>query len=164
MLQRMLRRNFAFVLAALGILLNIVLIAAPATAQTRVSDKDLEALIHNLRDDSKSFEPVFNKAIDRSIIRKTSRDKDSKELAARFTKETDWLLNSFKKTKKGDQELDDLFATGEQIDKEVQELNLGPETTTRWQKISAELDQLAAAFEISIPTHRYPAPPPPAGP
>ena len=41
-------------------------------AQGRINDKDLENLIRNLRDDAKSFRPVFSAGLKKSTIRKTS--------------------------------------------------------------------------------------------
>ena len=41
-----------------------------------MSDKDVQALMQNLRDDAKSFKPQFNSAISKSTIRKTSREKE----------------------------------------------------------------------------------------
>jgi hypothetical protein len=122
--------------------------AVPAFCQGRISDKDLENLMRNLRDDAKSFRPVFTSDIHKSTIRKTSREKDAKALADRLEKESEALLNRFKDTKKGDAELSTVTGTAQQIDALVAQLRLGPQTTSRWEKIQSEVQQISGAFGI----------------
>src|ERR1700758_5277975 len=71
-------------------------------AQKRVSDRDVEALMKNLREDSKSFRENFDAALKKSAIRRTSQEKDAKGLIASFEKQTDSMFSEFKKTKRGD--------------------------------------------------------------
>jgi hypothetical protein len=56
------------------ILLTVVLGAARfAAAQGRLSDKDLQRLMQNLKDDAQPFRQSFANALKKSTIRKTSR-------------------------------------------------------------------------------------------
>ncbi|MGA8593505.1 MAG: DUF3011 domain-containing protein [Bryobacteraceae bacterium] len=119
-----------------------------AAAQNRINDKDLEGLMKNLRDDAKSFQPTFNSAISKSTIRKTSREKDAKNLVASFIKQTDAALNNFKKTRKADANVQNVMSTGQQIDKLAYGLNLGGQTASKWDKIRTELQQVAGAFGL----------------
>ena len=137
------RRLVIVALAIIGLTLG-------ASAQNRLSDKDIEALMTNLRNDTKSFRPQFNSAIHKSIIRKTSREKDAKTLILNFENQTKGLSESFKKTKKGT-ELPTVISTSDQIDKLINELKLDTGITSRWQKIRAELSQLSTAFGVSPP-------------
>ena len=57
-----------------------------ANAQGRLSDKDIEHLMDNVKDDVKSFRPNFNSAISKSSIRKTSREKDAKKWSPAWRK------------------------------------------------------------------------------
>ena len=122
-----------------------------AAAQGRVNDKDMAALLRNLRDDSKSFQPVFNDAIKRSLIRKTSREKDAKDLVSRFVRQTDGALNTFRRRKQIDNTFPDVLSTGVQINRLVYDLNLDRRATDRWEKIRAELHQLALAAGVQDP-------------
>ncbi len=119
-----------------------------AAAQNRINDKDLEGLMRNLRDDAKSFQPTFNSAISKSTIRKTSREKDAKNLVASFIKQTDAALNNFKKTRKADANAQNVMSTGQQIDRLVYSLNLGGQTASKWDKIRTELQHVAGAFGL----------------
>jgi len=44
-----------------------------AAAQDRMSDKDVETTMNNIRQDSKKFSSIFNTAVKKSTFRKTAR-------------------------------------------------------------------------------------------
>jgi hypothetical protein len=123
-------------------------VAPFAKAQSRVSDKDVASLMGNLKDDVKSFRPKFNDAVHKSSIRKTSKEKDAKNLVERLQKETESMQNQFKKTKKADTELRVVMSTASQVDELVSSLQLGHDVNTRWGKIQTELRQIESAFGI----------------
>lgn len=118
-------------------------------AQTRLNDKDIESLMRNLRDDAKDFRPKFEAALKKSAVRKTSQEKDAKGLVTSFEKQTDAMLNEFKKTKKGDVAVEATLENAHQIDKLVNSLELGPQITSQWQKVQSELNHVANAFGIT---------------
>ena len=127
------------------------LLGLSAQAQSRVNDKDMEALMRNLRDDAKTFRPDFDAAIRKSTIRKTSQERDARDQAKAFVRQTETLLNRFKKTRNGQREFNDLMTTAQQIDANVNSLDLGPRVTDRWEKIRTELHQIASAY--GFPEH-----------
>ena len=59
----------------------------PAVAQGRLSDKDLQRLMQNLKDDAQPFRQSFANALKKSTIRKTSQEKDARALADTFAKQ-----------------------------------------------------------------------------
>jgi hypothetical protein len=137
-----------------GVIFLMSGVASLGYAQNRLNDKDLESLMRNLRDDAKSFRPKFNSAIQKSPIRKTSREKDAKALVSRFEKQTETMLNNFKRTKKGDADLPGVLSSAQQIDRYVYDLN-APQTALSWQKIQSELQQVSSAFGVA---EQYPNP------
>ena len=74
-------------------------VAHQGNAQSRVSDKDVEALMNNLRDDAYSFRARFSDAVKHSTIRKTSREKDANNLVEQFENQTQTMLDNFKHKK-----------------------------------------------------------------
>ena len=66
-------------------------------AQDRMSDKDLERTLNNLKSDAKTFSSTFGSALGKSAIRKTSQEKDAKTLVENFNKQSDAVPNKFKK-------------------------------------------------------------------
>jgi len=143
------KRNFrASFYLAVALAIMALTVAPFAKAQSRVSDKDVASLMGNLKDDVKSFRPKFNDAVHKSSIRKTSKEKDAKNLVERLQKETESMQNQFKKTKKSDTELRVVMSTASQVDELVSSLQLGHDVNTRWGKIQTELRQIESAFGI----------------
>ena len=120
--------------------------SAQAQAQVRVNDHDMEALMRNLRDDAKAFRPEFDSAVHKSTIRKTSQERDARDQAKAFERQTDMQLDHFKKTRHGQREFSGVMATAEQLDTIVNSLTLGPRVTERWEKIRTEVRQIADAY------------------
>ncbi len=50
---------------------------AAARAQGRLSDKDVQRVMQNLKDDAQPFHKSFAKALKKSTIRKTSQENDA---------------------------------------------------------------------------------------
>src|SRR6185312_10746409 len=125
------KRNFrASFYLAVALAIMALTVAPFAKAQSRVSDKDVASLMGNLKDDVKSFRPKFNDAVHKSSIRKTSKEKDAKNLVERLQKETESMQNQFKKTKKSDTELRVVMSTASQVDELVSSLQLGHDVNT----------------------------------
>jgi hypothetical protein len=126
-------------------------------AQGRLSDKDLQRLMQNLKDDAQPFHKNFAKALKKSTIRKTSQENDATALADTFAKQTNTALETFRHQQKADQEVIALVHTAAQIDPLVYSLQLNPQTTSQWERLRTELHQIAQAFGVPEP---YFAPPP----
>jgi hypothetical protein len=120
-------------------------------AQSRVSDRDVEALMRNLKDDSKSFKDNFDAALKKSAIRRTSQEKDAKSLVASFQKQTDSMLSEFKKTRKGDVAVENTISSAQEIERLMHNMQLDPKTQAEWNKIRVELSHVSAAFGIHVP-------------
>ncbi len=128
-----------------------------ALAQGRLSDKDLQQLMQNLKDDAGPFRQNFANALKKSTIRGTSQEKDAKALADTFAKQANTVLETFKHQQKADQAVVDLVHTAGQIDPLVYSLQLNAQTRSRWERLRTELHQIAQAYGIPEP---YLAPPP----
>lgn len=102
----------------------------------------------NLKKDAKSFRSTFNDAVHKSSIRKTSREKDAKNLAERFQKDTEGMLNAFKAKKKADTQLQTVRSTASQIDELMTSLQISGAAAQSWSKIQAELKQIEGAFGL----------------
>jgi hypothetical protein len=120
-------------------------------AQGRLSDKDLQRLMQNLKDDAQPFRQSFGNALKKSTIRKTTREKDARLLADTFAKQSNEALETFKHNQKADQQVTALVNTAAQIDPLVYSLQLNPQTTSQWEKLRTELHQIAQAFGVPEP-------------
>lgn len=128
--------------------------AALASGQGRLNDKDVEALMRNLKEDAKSFRPVFNSAVSKSTIRKTSREKQAKNTAESFEKKTAALADRFKKNKQAESYVQDVTVAARQLEVYIVDLRLGGQVTSKWDRIHSELNQLSGAFGITEPQAR----------
>ncbi len=115
----------------LGLILLLGLVGGDrlALAQGRLSDKDLQQLMQNLKDDAGPFRQNFANALKKSTIRGTSQEKDAKALADTFAKQANTALETFKHQQKADPQVVELVHTAAQIDPLVYSLQLNPQTT-----------------------------------
>lgn len=118
-------------------------------AQTRVSDKDVESMMKNLSEDAKKFTPSFNSGIAKSSIRKTTRERESKELVKRFEQQTSGMLKNFKKSKKVDAEIQLVLDSAGKIDQLLKEVNLGDQTVSKWNRLYEDLSMVSKSLGIS---------------
>jgi hypothetical protein len=135
----------------MGTLLAVAGSVSSLSAQSRVNDRDVESMMHNLRDDSKSFQPMFDNALKSSVIRKTSREKEGRTLAASFAKQTNGMLNTFKKTRKADLTLPPVLSTAAQIQEVIDVAQLNGSVITKWEKVKTELQQVSSSFGMNDP-------------
>ena len=144
-MQRWIRFGFLVLLA------GMVSASRPAVAQGRLSDKDLQRLMQNLKDDAQPFRQSFANALKKSTIRKTSREKDARALADTFAKEANQALETFKHNQKADQQVAALVNTAAKIDPLVYSLQLDMQTTSQWERLRTELHPIAQAFGVPEP-------------
>jgi hypothetical protein len=135
----------------LGLGLGILLALSGAQAQGRLSDKDLQRLMLNLKDDAQPFRQSFAKALQKSSIRKTTREKDARGLVDTFAKQASEILDAFKHEHTAEEGVNELVHTAAQIDPMVYSLQLNAQTTTQWEKLRNELHQIAQAYGVQEP-------------
>ena len=87
----------------LVLLAGLAGVSRPARAQGRLSDKDLQRLMQNLKDDAQPFRQSFANALKKSTIRKTSQEKDARALTDTFAKQANGALETLKHNQKADQ-------------------------------------------------------------
>jgi hypothetical protein len=131
--------------------LCVVSVNKPAVAQGRLSDRDLQRLMQNLKNDAEPFRQSFANALKKSSIRKTSKEKDAKALADTFARQANGALESFKHHQKADDAVAALVNTAGQIDPLVYSLQMNPQTTSQWERLRNELHDIAQAFGVPEP-------------
>jgi hypothetical protein len=125
----------------------------PTTAQSHLSDKDIEGLMTHMYDDAKKFRSNFNTSISKSTIRKTSQEKESKRLVEQFVKDVGDMRNEFKKKKRADATFPRVQAAAVQIDDLLQSVHLDAETNAGWGKVRAEFQQVSTSLNIPPVLH-----------
>ena len=126
----------------------MTLAALVVWGQSRMTDKDVEETMQNLKNEAKHFQSSFNSAIDKSTVRKTSREKDAKALVKTFAQQTDSMHTVFKGSKKADTSLPGVLDNAQKIDKLLADVPLGDNVTSSWSRVKSELNTLASAFNM----------------
>lgn len=131
---------------AFAFLLLLAFGGITALAQGRMSDQDVENGLKNMLSDAKKFRSSFDSAVGKSAIRKTSQEKDAKNLVEQFQKQTEQTLKQFQKDKTAGTGLAALRSNADQIDRVLATTAMGPNVTDQWSKVKTELGLLSSAF------------------
>jgi hypothetical protein len=150
-LEGTMRNRPASMAAAFCLLLCFLAAAQLANAQSRMSDKDIEHMMKNLKADSKQFQSLFNPAIAKSTIRKTTQEKDAKALVKNFRNQAEGMLNTFQRQKRADATLPLIMDSAQRIDKLLADVPLNGSVTSQWAKVKTELGTLAEQFNLPGP-------------
>jgi len=133
---------------AVTTLISLAFLCGALIAQTRVSDKDIEAMTKNLNQHAKKFVSAFNSGVGRPSIRKTSREKASKDLVKSFQQQTEVLMKNFKKNKAAGTEMHRVMETARQVRQLLDEVKLDATTMSAWNKTEELIGMLAKALEL----------------
>ena len=147
-LEGTMRNRPASLAAAFCLLLCFLATAQLANAQSRMSDKDIEHMMKNLKSDSKQFQSQFNSAISKSTIRKTTQEKDAKALVKNFRNQAEGMLGTFQSQKRADATLPLVMDSAQRIDKLLADVPLSGSVNSQWAKVKTELDTLAQQFNV----------------
>jgi hypothetical protein len=133
-------------------LLLVLLGGTLLSKQNRVNDKDIAAMMNNLKSDTKDFRSVFDSSVKKTSIRNTSKENDSKALVKLFDNQVQVMQKDFKDPQKADSELPVAINTANQIDLMLHQVSFDDRTNSAWAKAKTQLSQLAAAYGLKPPT------------
>jgi len=119
-----------------------------ARAQGRLSDKDVERTMRNARDDAKRFQSHFDSAVGKSIIRKTSQEKNAKKLVKTLTQQTEGMLKDFQRTKHAEKTIPTVMNTALQVREVMQSAQISGAAAGDWSRFRSEMNILAQAFNL----------------
>ena len=145
-----LRNPIRITAAALLALTFALLFAQPSFAQHRMSDRDIEALMKNLKQDGKKFQSSFNSSISKSAVRKTSQEKIYKDLVKSFQGQTDTMLSVFQSKHTADTTLPGVLSTARQIDDVFLDYQIPGNAKADWNNCKIILSKLALQFNLPM--------------
>ena len=117
------------------------------TAQGRMSDKDVEKTMDNLKNDAKQLRSDCNSALGKSTIR-GRQEKQFKSLLEQFQKQTESMHDNFKSGKNADADMKSVRERADEIDKSLTTTPLGDKADAQWGRVKSELNALSKAFGI----------------
>ena len=104
-----------------------------------MNDEDVERTMKNLKEDSQRFQSTFNSAISKSTVRKTSQEREYKNIVKTFRDQTEAMLNAFQDRKRADTTLPGVLDTAKRIDGVLRSVQLGENTTADRARCKAEI-------------------------
>jgi len=135
----------------LAVLLVVFASTLQPSAQTRLSDKDVEKVMGNLKDDAGKFRSSFNSAVGKSALRNTDQEKQAKSLVERFQKQTEDMLKHFKDNKAADTDLKNARDSAADIDRLLSTTPMGSGVEDNWNKVKGGMENISRAFGMDSP-------------
>ena len=141
-------------LISTAICLLVVLAASawttPAQIPYRISDKEVENMLHRLRRDSDKFKKSVDSALDKSSLNGTNREDDINAFVKDFYKESDNLYDRFKDHKSVSGDVQNVLDRASRIDGFMHRHQFRNNKAERdWNAVRADLDQLAEAYNVT---------------
>ena len=117
----------------------------------RITDKEVEALIHRIESQSDAFRRSLDSALDRSRLNNTRREDDINAFVKDFTKETKQLHDNFDRHRSTTNDVRVVLDRASQIDQFIyrNRLRNDREAQRDWAGLRALLDELAQVYHVN---------------
>jgi len=123
---------------------------SPSDLPYRISDKEVEEIIHRIENQSDQFRKSLNSALDKSRFNGTRREDDINEFVKEFYKETKTLHDHFDSHKSTSGDVQTVLDRAAQIDQFMRRNRLRKKEPQRdWSVLRGYLDELAAVYNVS---------------
>jgi hypothetical protein len=115
----------------------------------RISDKEVEDVIHRLESQSDKFRKSLDSALDKSRFDGTRREDDINAFVKDFNKETKTLHDHFDSHKSTASDVQTVLDRGAQIDQFMRRNRLKKDAQKDWTVLRAYLDELARVYSVT---------------
>jgi archaellum component FlaC len=117
----------------------------------RITDKEVEALIHRIESQSDTFRHSLDSALDRSRLNNTRREDDINAFVKEFYKETKRLHDNFDHHKSTANDVRTVLDRATQIDQFMRRNRLrnDRDAVRDWAQLRALLDELAGVYNVT---------------
>ena len=115
----------------------------------RVSDKEVEQIIHRVESQSDVFRKSLDRALDKSRFDGTRREDDINSFVKEFYKETKRLHDHFDSHKSTANDVQVVLDRAAQIDQFMRRNRLKKDAQRDWASLRANLDELAAIYNVT---------------
>lgn len=115
-----------------------------------MNEKDIAAMMNNLKSDTKDFRSVFDSSVKKTSIHNTSKENDSKALVKLFDNQVQLMQKNFKDRQKADSELSVAINTANQIDLMFHQVSFDDRTNSAWAKTKTQLANWPRATASSL--------------
>jgi len=139
--------GLVFVISFLGV-------ATRAHAQVvgqpyRLSDKEVERILHRMEDQANKFRHSLDAALDRSRLNGTNREDDINAFIKNFDEQTKRLHDRFDDHKSVAADVEAVLNSAASIDQFMRRQHLNERAQNDWSTLRGNLDELAAAYNVT---------------
>jgi hypothetical protein len=141
---------FLFVLSLAAVMAFVSSAAAQVSGQPyRISDREVARLLDRIKSKTSTFRDSLKKALNKSRLDRTTREDDVNAYLKAFEEETKRLDNNFDHHKSTTADVDSVLQRASRIDTFMTLHPLDNVTQAAWATLRSDLEQLAAAYNIS---------------
>ncbi len=126
-----------------------VVAGTPAGVPYRLSDKEIERILHRIEEQSGKFRGSLDSALDRSRLNDTNREDDVNAFIKEFDQEVKRLHDRFDDRKSVAADVQAVLDRAARIDGFMRRRGLSERAQNEWSALRANLDQLAEAYSVS---------------
>jgi len=126
-----------------------VVTATPVGLPYRLSDKEVERMLHGIEQQSGKFRSSLDSALDRSSLNSTDREDDINAFIKEFDQEVRRLHDRFDEHKSVAADVQAVLDRAARIDVFMRRRGLTEKAQNEWSALRANLDQLAEAYSVT---------------
>ena len=139
--------GLVFVISCLGV-------ATRAQAQVvgqpyRISDKEVERILHRMENQANKFRHSLDAALDRSRLNGTNREDDINAFIKKFDEQTKRLHDRFDDHKSVAADVEAVLNSAASIDQFMRRQHLNERAQNDWSTLRGNLDELAEAYNVT---------------
>jgi hypothetical protein len=141
-------------LIALVFVITCLGVATRAHAQVigqpyRLSDKEVERILHRIENQANNFRRSLDAALDRSRLNSTNREDDINAFIKNFNEQTKRLHDRFDDHKSVAADVEAVLNSAASIDQFMRRQRLSERSQNDWSTLRASLDDLAEAYNVT---------------
>ena len=126
-----------------------VVTATPVGLPYRLSDKEVERMLHGIEQQSGKFRSSLDSALDRSSLNSTDREDDINAFIKEFDQEVRRLHDRFDEHKSVAADVQAVLDRAARIEGFMRRRGLTERAQNEWSALRANLDQLAEAYSVT---------------
>jgi hypothetical protein len=115
----------------------------------RISDRELVRLLDRIKSETKSFRNSLKDALNKSRFDRTRREDEINAYVKDFEEQTKRLDDNFDHHRSTAADVDSVLQRAVRIDGFMNRFGLTPRAQGDWARLRADIDQLAAAYNVS---------------
>ncbi|HET9713045.1 MAG TPA: hypothetical protein VFP64_14215, partial [Pyrinomonadaceae bacterium] len=115
----------------------------------RLSDKEVEKILHRIENQANKFRHSLDAALDRSRLNGTNREDDINAFIKNFDEQTKRLHDRFDDHKSVAADVEAVLNSAASIDQFMRRQHLNERAQNDWSTLRASLDDLAAAYNVT---------------